>query len=295
LSNSISFTDVRIEHLYIGNGLSAEALSKIQTVRSFAPDKPQNAEEGYLVRPRLNDTGAICASAHLGQKCYAVKALVYRFGIFSEPASTSQPPDDAVLGMEGNNNFWYWGGTSTAAEIPGAVHASLNYPLNVLAIWKKTSQSSGALYSFDGYSTFTGKTGSTAPCGSSGSGSGRSGSDAVSAPVVIPGSGHVYPATIYGTWFSATGNCGCFTGSFPLAWDGTGWVGNFGNCSAPVTATLTPQSFAGGAALWFYTLQASGAIFAINSVPVASGSLPATGDIGVTGPCSGTVQLAFSE
>jgi len=291
---NITFSNVRIDRLYIGDGLSADK-REIVHEKSFAPERPHGGEEGYLVRPRPSDTGTICAIALLGQKCYSVKALVYRAGIFTEPASTSQPPTEAVEGSEGNNNLWYWGGTSAAAEIPGAVHASINYPLNYLAVWKKSSQAAGAFYSFDGYSTFTGKTGSTAPCGGSGSGSGRSGSDVVGNPVIIPGNSHVYPPTIYGTWFSPTGTCGCFTGSFPLAWNGTAWVGTFGGCAAPIVATLTPQAFSGGAALWFYALQSSGSIFAINSVAVAGGSLPATGPIAVTTPCSGTIQLAFSE
>jgi hypothetical protein len=123
------------------------------------------------VRPN----GKICALIRIdpepGTTITAVKALVYRAGIFTQPDPDSQPPSDAVSGRSVGGNRWCWDGAADAPEIPGADSNAGGTAANVLAVWKTVAPSS--TFVFDGYSTFSGITGIDVPCGSgSGSGSG---------------------------------------------------------------------------------------------------------------------------
>ncbi len=130
-------------------------------------------------------------------------------------------------------------------------------------------------------------------CGGSGSGSG-------SAPASnyfnLSGCSYDYPKTIYGTWTGYTGGCACFTGSFPLVWNGVDrWIGTFVGCASTVTVELAIDN---PAAPTQWTRTFSSGSYTFSPSPATSsfvcGALPGGGIITVTGACIGGGTFFFS-
>lgn len=110
--------------------------------------------------------------------------------------------------------------------------------------------------------------------------------------IEVPGCDRPYPDTITATWSNGTGTCGCFTGSFPLTWNGTAFVGVFTGCTAAVNVTAT---FSTSSLLWGVGLSSTSYTFGpIVTADSGCGDLPIVTDIGVTGACSGHTALTFS-
>ncbi len=135
--------------------------------------------------------------------------------------------------------------------------------------------------------------GSTADCGGGSGGSGGSGGDT---GVVIAGCSHTFPSRIYGTWGINPPPVNCHTGSFPLDWNGTAWVGTFSGCTGVITATLTPASFSGGSAIWTLGMVRTGYTYTAPPASVSCGVLSTSvGSIFVSGADSGNVSITFTE
>ena len=173
MSNTVSFHNVKIENLYISGGMASGAFGMSAGKRfSITPNRPQSGFD-YPVRPRVNNTGTICASISMDGVLNDVRAIVYESSVYSEPSSPNANPGgvSGIAPVGSTNYTWEW---PTAKEIPGAAHAASNYPQNTLLIWSQIN--SGDQYFLAGTSLFYGMTGSDAPCGGSGSGGPHSGS-----------------------------------------------------------------------------------------------------------------------
>jgi hypothetical protein len=127
------------------------------------------------------------------------------------------------------------------------------------------------------------------PPSGSGSGSGEPG-------VIISGCAHEFPARIFGTWGVNPPPVDCHTGSFPLDWNGTAWVGTFTGCTGVLTATLTPAAFSGGTAIWTLGMVRTGYTYTAPPAGVNCGILSTSvGSIFVSGADSGNVSITFTE
>jgi hypothetical protein len=105
-------------------------------------------------------------------------------------------------------------------------------------------------------------------------------------PVLIPGCTHNYPNSITGTWSDplGTNKCPCFTGSFPLVWTKTAWVGVFSGCASTVVVTLTPPV----TSTEEWSLSATSASYDIDFSFVREftcGQIPSTAETGIDGLC----------
>ncbi len=172
MANSFVISNVHIENLHLTVG-GADGFRQPGLEVEFVPVTPDPTASFHLVRPVTATTGTICATIRIdppmGSVVEEVKAYVYDFMIYTDPAPTSQPPVVAVPGHGEAGNRWSWGGSSGAPEIPGAVHNAGGSALNVLAVWKRFRGTTS--FVFDGRLFFTGKTGGSGPCGGSGSSS----------------------------------------------------------------------------------------------------------------------------
>ena len=120
-------------------------------------------------------------------------------------------------------------------------------------------------------------------------------------PSLFAGCDRQFPALIYVTMSAPTGTCGCFTGTFPLAWDpyfpaGVRYVGTFTGCTGDVIVTVA-RSGADWNVVWSadnYTFD-SGTVsqfWTFVCSAVASGDLTQTVD---AGSCVGGFTFSVGE
>jgi len=119
-------------------------------------------------------------------------------------------------------------------------------------------------------------------------------------PPLFSGCARQFPALIYVTMSAPTGTCGCFTGTFPLAWDpysaGGQYRGTFTGCTGNVNVDVIRSG-----ADWNVTWSGSSYTFDSGTVsqfwtfvcnPVASGNLTMTVD---AGSCVGGFTFSVGE
>ncbi len=109
--------------------------------------------------------------------------------------------------------------------------------------------------------------------------------------VLIPACPNPYPTTFTGTWTSNSGTCGCFTGSFPLTWDGAKWTGTFTGCAAGSVTVFLSISVNG-----FWAVSANSSAFnpLAVGIPLTSCGSPPDATFTIAGGCSGGAILSFS-
>jgi hypothetical protein len=165
MSTPIQFHNVHIQNLFMD---STHALRMGISIESFTPIDPSGLGS-KPVRPTSATNGTICATIYLpspGDTIIEVKGYVYSADIFVDPSPISQPPPAAIAAASLSGFRWAWGSPTTAAELPNAVHNAAGTAKNILAVWKKYSNSSNFVY--DGSLAFNGITGGSGSCGANG-------------------------------------------------------------------------------------------------------------------------------